>query len=305
MKTKNILCLGNAVLDQIFSVERLPSTPGKHFASSFMEMGGGPAATASAAIARLGQQATLWSRIGDDPAGDRIAAELTAYGVSLEGCRRITGAVSPLAAVIVDARGERTIVCYNDPGLPQATPDWLPLGKVKNFDCVLADARWPAAAAEVLREAARHGIPTVLDADLTPDQDALPLLVSLADHAVFSEGGLRQYSGEASPEAGLKKAAAQIRGIPYVTMGERGCSWLEKSSTAPAHCPAFNVDVVDTTGAGDVFHGAFALALTEGKEGKEAVRFAAAAAAIKCTCPGGRAGIPGRAQLEDFLRAHA
>ena len=73
MKTKNILCLGNAVLDQIFSVERLPSKPGKHFASSFMEMGGGPAATASVAIARLGQQATLWSRIGDDPAGPFMA----------------------------------------------------------------------------------------------------------------------------------------------------------------------------------------------------------------------------------------
>lgn len=301
MKTKKILCLGNAVLDQIYSVPALPDGPGKFFATAFMEAGGGPAATASVAVASLGQRAVLWSRIGDDAAGDRIVAELESYGVSLNGLQRIKGAVSALAAIAVDKQGERMIIGYLDPKFPQTVPDWLPLDKVKFFDCVLVDARWPAAAVAVLKEAARHGITTVLDADITPDAEALNMLVPLAGHAVFSEGGLRQYSGENSPEAGLKKTAARIQGTPYVTMGAKGCLWLKDKTSAPEFCPAFPVKAVDTTGAGDVFHGAFAVALAEGKSGNDAIRFASAAAAIKCTRPGGRLGIPERTQLEEFL----
>lgn len=300
---KNILCLGHAVLDQIYSVSTLP-VAGKNFADSFMEAGGGPAATASVAVAKLGHASTLWVRLGDDRAGDRIQAELEAYGVNLGVLPRIQGAVSALATVVVDAKGERMIIGYLDRKLPRHRPGWLPLERVKGFACVLADMRWPGAAADVLKEAARHGIPSVTDADLTPDQEALRELPPLSDHAVFSEGGLKIYSGEDSPEAGLRLAAERMSGVPYVTLGGKGCMWWNRDKSGVEFFPAFRVEVKDTTGAGDVFHGAFTVALAEGKNRREAVRFASAAAALKCTGMGGRSAIPVREALEAFLRAN-
>ncbi len=299
MKQKRILCIGNAVLDQLYMMDSIPTTPGKYFAKSFLEAGGGPAATGSVAIARLGQYARLWSRIGDDPAGDRIIKELRGYGVDLTGLERIKGVISALAAIAVDARGERMILGFMDPNFPQGA-DWLPLDDIKTFDAVLADVRWQKGAAAVLTEAARLGIPSVLDADSSPSLEALQTLVPLAGHPIFSEPGLKQYTGDPNPESALRKVAASIKGIPYVTLGEKGCLWIEGGKLHSS--PAFLVDAVDTTGAGDVFHGAFALALAEGKAGAQAVRFASGAAALKCTRPGGRAGIPDRASLEEFLK---
>lgn len=301
---KNILCLGHAVLDQIYSVSTLP-VAGKNFATAFMEAGGGPAATASVTISRLGHAATLWTRLGDDGAGDRIQAELEFYGVNMGGLPRVSGAVSAQAALAVDARGERMIINYLDPKLPRNTPDWLPVSQVKDFDCVLVDTRWKGGAVDVLKEAARHGIPSVADADLTPDAEALREIPPLAEHAIFSEGGLKIYSGEDSPEAGLRVAAAGITGTPYVTLGGEGCMWWNRQSASVEFFRAFKVPVKDTTGAGDVFHGAFAIALVEGKAGREAVGFASAAAALKCTGMGGRAAIPDREALKAFLRAYA
>ncbi len=298
MDRKKVLCVGNAVLDQIYTLPSLPPAPGKYFASAYLEAGGGPAATASVAVARLGGAARLWSRVGRDPAGDRIAAELASYGVDLPAVSRIDNVVSSLAGIFVDARGERVSVNYLDPKLPQGAA-WLPLDEVGGFAAVIGDIRWPAGTAAVLRAAAAKNVPTVLDADQAPTLDILQDLTALAGHVVFSEPGLRQFSGEASAEAGLVAAAKKIGGIPYVTLGGDGCLWLEGGRVR--RLPAFTVTVADTTGAGDVFHGAFALGLAEGMAVEKALRFASGAAALKCTKPGGRAGIPDRAALEAFL----
>ena len=298
MKQKRILCIGNSVLDQVYTVPRLPKEPGKNFATAFLEVGGGPAATGSVAVARLGHYAKLWSRIGDDAAADSIQKELRHYGVDTGGMYRAPGVVSPIAAVIVDGEGERTIVCFNDKNLP-LDAHWLPLDEVASFDCVLGDVRWARGVAETFTKAAACGVPTVFDGDLCPDEEDIRTLAALAGHAIFSESGLRQCSGESDPEAGLKKVAAAISGVPYVTMGDKGCLWMEDG--ALRHIPAFRVKVVDTTGAGDVFHGAFAVALAEGRKGGDALRFASGAAALKCTVPGGRAGIPDRPALDKFL----
>lgn len=299
MNKKRILCVGNAVLDKIFTVPAIPHTSGKFFATSYLEVGGGPAATASVAIARLGQNAHLWSRIGDDPAGDSIVKELQGYGVNMNSLKRLEGVVSSIASIAVDQSGERMIINYIDPKFPQHA-DWLPLENIAGYDCILSDVRWPAAGQAVLTEAKKHGIPSVLDADLSPQKEALTSLVPLADHVIFSEGGLEQFSSEKDPETGLRKTAAEIKGTPYVTLGEKGCLWLADGTIHRA--PAFTVKAVDTTGAGDVFHGAFALALAEGQPTEQCIRFAAGAAALKCTRQGGRAGIPERTSLEDFLK---
>ncbi|MDR3078171.1 MAG: sugar kinase [Planctomycetota bacterium] len=298
MERKRVLCVGNAAWDQIFVMETLPLAVGKYFSHAYSESGGGPAGTASAAVSRLGGQARLWSRIGDDAAGDRIVAELAGYGVEVPELTRLKGVASSLAGMWVDARGERIIVNYLDPRFPQGA-EWLPLEAVGEFDCVLGDIRWPAGTEAVLRAAARLGIPSVLDGDRAPSAAILETLAPLAAHAVFSEGGLRLYTGEESPEKGLIRAAARPGVNPYVTLGEKGCLWLERGEVR--RLPAFAVEVVDTTGAGDVFHGAFALALAEGMAPPAALRFASGAAALKCAQPGGRKGIPDRPVLDAFL----
>ncbi|SHN68186.1 PfkB family carbohydrate kinase [Desulfovibrio litoralis] len=300
MRQKKILCIGNAVLDQLFFMNSMPHRAGKFFAESFLEAGGGPAATAAVTIVKLGCYARLWSRIGEDSIGDRIVSELQGFGVDMTGLERLKGVCSSFASVVVDKKGERMIIGYVDPNLPK-NADGLPLEQVKDFDCVLADVRWLKGAEAVLEEAKKHNVPTVLDADLCPDVEALQRLVPLARHVVFSEGGLKQYSGVKELEVGLHLAAKLApNSTHYVTLGHRGCLWIENNQINAY--PAFRVDIVDTTGAGDVFHGAFAVGIAEGMSAQEIIRFAAATAALKCTKAGGRAGIPDRASLNSFLQ---
>lgn len=138
---------------------------------------------------------------------------------------------------------------------------------------------------------------TVLDGDITP-QD-ISELVALSDHAAFSEPGLARLTGVKEMVSALKQAQTLTNGHVYVTRGSAGCDWLENGGRQ--HQPAFKVDVVDTTGAGDVFHGALAVALATGGDLAESVRFASGVAALKCTRPGGRAGIPDCDQTRSFV----
>ena len=141
--------------------------------------------------------------------------------------------------------------------------------------------------------------PGVLDAEapVAEAAEALPL----ASHIAFSAQGLHDYTGETGLKPGLEQAARRTGSWVCVTDGAAGTTWLDGETFH--HCPAFPVEVVDTLGAGDVWHGAFALALAEGQDEAAAVRFASAAAALKCTQPGGRAGAPDRAAVLRFLEA--
>lgn len=162
---------------------------------------------------------------------------------------------------------------------------------------MLADVRWHDGARTAFTLARQQGVITLLDADVTP-QD-ISELVALSDHAAFSAPGLRRLTGETETNAALKKAKTLTNGQVYVTLGAEGCHWLDR--TGLQHQPGFAVNVVDTTGAGDVFHGALAVSLGEKMAASDAVRFASAVAALKCTQPGGRAGIPDCDQTRSFL----
>lgn len=168
------------------------------------------------------------------------------------------------------------------------------IGAVEQAAAVLADPRWVAGAEALFVAARRAKVPTVLDADMA-DPDVFTALLPLADHAIFSEPALRRFAGD-DLEAGLVVAAGKGCRVAAVTRGQHGVNWREDGISQ--HAPAFAVDVVDTTGAGNVFHGSYAIALGACLESAAAIRFAAAAAALKCTRPGGRAGIP---TLDDTL----
>jgi len=304
MPGKRVIAVGLAVMDKIFGVPDIPSRPIKIFAKSYSEVGGGPAATGSVAIARLGGAAELWTRVGDDPIGARIVEELEEWGVRTR-IRRVPGAKSSVSGVLIDDRGERLIISFSDEVLdPDAS--WLPLAEIDKADAVLADTRWPAGSEAVLKAAQAAGVPSVLDADLAPD-DVTHRLVSLADYVIFSAPALARFANaresvENSPAA-LRIAQGRCPGVVGVTVGAEGFFWLEAGEVL--HAPAPAVAVVDTLGAGDVFHGAFALAVAEGKSLAEAARFANTAAALKCTRPGGRAGIPDQAAVDEALGSPA
>ncbi len=296
-----IACTGIAVLDHVFTTTSFPKGGGKHFASGYLEVGGGPAATAAVAIARLGGTAHFWGRVGDDATGGRILAELGEWGVDVWHAKLCPDARSPVSAVVVDDTGERMIIAFADAEL-DPSPDWLPLDAVAGLDAVMVDARWPQGSQSVLSAAKAHGIPSVLDADATPD-DAARALMPLASHIAFSTAGLAQITGTEDPSEGLARAADLTDGWVAVTAGDKGCYWRDGGRLV--HIPVFPVTVRDTLGAGDVFHGALALAIAEGRPAEAAIRFASAAAALKCTRLGGRAGIPARAEVEALLQEAA
>lgn len=290
-----VFCLGIATLDYVYSVETMPTRGEKYRSRGLAVVGGGCAGNASVAIARLGGTCWLATRLADDLTGDQIVADLNADGVDTGFARRVAGLRSPVSAILVDAEGERMVISYSDPAMPEDV-EWLPRHLPEAAGAVLADTRWGEGALAALRLARGAGVPGVLDGDRKPPH---PDLVGTASHVAFSQQALREVSGEDDPRAGLAKVAAGVPTWLAVTLGKEGVLFIERGEVR--HSPAFPVETVDTLGAGDVWHGAFALALAEGQGEEASIRFASAAAAIKCTRFGGRSGAPHRDEVERFL----
>ncbi|MEM9168369.1 MAG: PfkB family carbohydrate kinase [Pseudomonadota bacterium] len=302
MAKSSILCVGHAVEDHVFTVPATPTAPQKYAAHGFSVVGGGPAANAAVAAARLGGVVRLAARVGKDAVGASIIADLEAEGVDCNYVRRIPGAVSSVSAVMIADDGERMIVNYRDPDLP-ADAAWTAEALDADIGAVLADSRWPEGAAIAMEAARQRGAPGVLDADrpFPRDDAAMQTALNAASHVAFSADGLRDFVGDdgADLQDALSGAVDRLGGFVCVTDGAAGV--LAADDGRLRSVPGFRVAAVDTLGAGDVWHGAFALALAEGSDAINAARFANAAAALKCTRPGGRAGAPARAEVDAYL----
>jgi sulfofructose kinase len=293
-----IICLGTAVIDRVFAVDAIPSTPIKVQASDYRERCGGVAATAAVAVAALGHEAVYWGRLGDDAIAARLIEVLKQNKVDASAVRRIPGGKSPTAAVIVDRNGERLLAAFRGGGLGD-DPSWLPLHELDRADALLVDTRWLDGTVAALDAARARGVPTVLDADLG-EPSILAALCAKAEHTIFAAIGLKRLTGHDDPEAGLRAAQKETGGIVGVTMGARGAYWLEAGMLR--HQPPFKIVARDTTGAGDTFHGAYALAIAQKKPIAEAMRFAAAAAAIKAQRGEGWDGMPDPKSVEQLMR---
>lgn len=293
-----ILCLGHAAHDLIYRVPEIPATPVKVLATALTECGGGMAANAAVAIARLGGSVEYWGRVADDTLGARILSDLAAEGVRVDAARRVPGARSPVSSILVTPTGERLICSYSDPEL-DADPGWLPLGRLSAFDVVLADVRWPTGAARLLDATRSAGLPALLDADVAP-RSVLDDLAARATHVLFSEPGLAAVANGRPPSVALREIfRPACHRVVGVTLGASGFLWRDHQGEHRVAAPP--IEPIDTLAAGDVWHGAFALALGEGAATREAARFANAAASLKCQRPGGRSGAPSRAEVEAML----
>lgn len=291
--TVRILCFGIVVIDRVYELDALPDGEGKLTARAYRETGGGVAGTAAVAIAALGATGIYCGAVGDDAAGTWLHAEMARLGVDVTAVQH-RPARTPSSCVLVDAKGERCLVVDRGTVAPLA-PD---AAIFSGIGAVLVDHRFPAQAAALLARIPER-VPSVLDAE-GGEQAGLRSLAAKVNYPIFSRNGLFACTGETDPELGLARVGAPSASAVGVTLGEQGSLW--RLGDKLLHVPAPRVAVKDTTGCGDVFHGAFALAVAEKQPLPKAIRFATAAAALKAQHGLGWHGMARRDQVEALLQ---
>jgi sugar/nucleoside kinase (ribokinase family) len=287
------------VRDLTFRVPGVPARGSKENATHFDEICGGNALNAAIGIVRLGGRASICGPMGDSrETSSRFIFEQMAHeGIDTRHIVHMPGLVTPISAIMIDPSGERTIVTFRDPELWKVH---LPDADVLLDDChaILTESRCAEFCTELCAEARRRGIPVIVDVDR-----AMSLregLLNASSHLVFSSEPLQETADVSDDGEALKKIAKLTPSFLAGTRGAQGTIWLDEHQNLQ-QTPAFPVHTVDTLGAGDVFHGAFALAITEKQELREALRFASAAAALKCTRFGGAFAAPQRAEVAELL----
>lgn len=294
-----ILCAGGAVQDIIMRVEAFPRAGEKVQASEFLVTSGGQAGNAAVAVARLGAVTRYIGALGDknDDVANTIIKTFAAEGIDVSRAIRVPGARSSVSTIMLDATGEKMIATRRNKGLSEAVPA-DPHGAVADLDAVLLDNRYANISLPICEAAKARAIPRVLDLDKpAPPDDPL---TQGCTHVIASADAMRESTGLTDYVAALKKYGEGYTGFLAVTDGPNGVYWLDNGDVR--HMAAFKVEAVDTLGAGDTFHGGFAYRLAETGDEIDAMRFAAAAAAIKCMRFGGLTGAATRAEVEAFLK---
>jgi sulfofructose kinase len=295
-----ILCIGMPVRDLTFRVPGLPARGSKEHASHFEEICGGNALNGAIGIVRLGGVASICGPMGDsrETSSRYIFEQMAHEGIDTRHIVHMPGLVTPISNIMIDPSGERTIVTFRDPELWKVKLP--PIDELlKDCDAILTESRCAVFCTDLCAEAVRRGIPVVVDIDnIMSKREGL---LTASTHLVFSSEPLQETAGASDDGEALKKLAKLTPSFLAGTRGPRGTIWLDERGNLQ-ETPAFPVHTVDTLGAGDVFHGAFTLAITEGRELREALRFASAAAALKCTRFGGAFAAPQRIEVEEFLR---
>ena len=274
-----ILCIGMPVRDLTFHTPGVPGRGSKENATAFDEICGGNALNGAIGIVRLGGRASICGPMGDarETSSRFIFDQMAHEGIETKHLIHMPGLVTPISAVMIDPSGERTIVTFRDPELWHVKlPDFDTL--LDDCAAILTESRCAEFCTELCAEAIRRGIPVIVDVDR-----AMSLregLLNASTHLVFSSEPLQETADVSDDAQALKKIAKLTPSFLAGTRGPRGTIWLDEKGSGT---PAFPMHTVDTLSTGGVFHGALALAITEKQELRQALRFASAAAALKCT----------------------
>jgi len=298
--TYDVIGLGVASVDFLCLLDSFPEWGAKTRAPGFALQGGGLVGTALVTLARLGARVCYVGKLGRDEFSEFLVREFEREGVNLK-LKREEG-ILPVRAVVlvVGSTGERTIV-WTDEGtsklsLQEVEPDELVgSARILHLDYVGLELE---AAIEIAKRARKRGVKVSIDAEkVVPGVEKL---LDLTDLLVVPEDFSYQLVGERDPERAARFLHRRHGSEAVcITAGERGCFCLAEGEFF--HQPAFRVKVVDTTGCGDVFHGAFLYGVLKGWDWRRIARFASAVAALKCRSLGGRAGIPRLGEVEEFL----
>ncbi|MGB3423986.1 MAG: PfkB family carbohydrate kinase [Castellaniella sp.] len=292
-----LIAVGAICNTTIFRVDQVPALPAKTLANDMRLLIDGMAASAACAFARLGGHAEMWARVGDDDHGQEMRRALSADGLDTRHLHTVPGSQSSQSVIIVDGKGDRLVTAFHDPRT-DASPAWLPLERLASAGLLHCDVRWVEGAEAALKAARACGIPSMVDGDVAP-LEVLDRLIPLARYAIFSDAGLLAYARCEDVEQALMQVGSTHDGHVGASCGALGYYWYEEGKIRHVAAPV--VDVVDTLAAGDVFHGAFALGLLEGRDIEACARFACAAASLKCTQFGGRLACPSRDEVEALL----
>lgn len=295
-----ILCIGIPARDLTFRVEAVPERGSKANAMHLAEICGGNALNAAIAITRLGGRAAFAGPMGDaqETSSGFMLERMATEGIDTTHIVRMPGLMTPVSAIMIEPSGERTLTIHRDPALWNVK---LPDSDDLLADChtVLVESRCASFAIDLCTAARRRGIPVIVGVDRA--MALTDRLLTAASHLLFASEQVQETAGVADDGQALKRLAGLTRAFLAATRGPRGTIWLNEAG-ALEETPAFPVQAVDTLGAGDVFHGAFTLRLAEGGGVRQALRFAAAAAALKCTRHGGGQAAPQRIEVEGFFR---
>lgn len=295
-----VVGVGLVTIDDVFLVDSLPQFGRSQRARARTRQCGGPAATAMAALSRLGVSTRMIAKIGDDADGDFLCSELGAFGVDVSFVQRGKGA-SKVAAVFVDVNsGERgflsTVEGFAPLGATDVRADALAGATIVHID----DADEAGLAAARLAHAAGQRV--VFDGTWQSDQ--LDQFLPLVEAAIVSEFFARKWMPALDPATDadliLRRLLDLGANTAVLTCGDRGAVAMSVGG-APVSCPAFTVPVVDTTGAGDAFHGGYIYGMLQDWSLPRILRFAAATGALNCRQLGGQAGLPRRAEVEALL----
>ncbi len=302
----DVLGLGAVSVDELVYVDDFPKPDSKIPMLKQERQAGGLAGTALVAAARLGSSCAYAGALGRDELSLFIVDGLNEEGVSTEWIARRIGARPLHNAVLVDVRAKTRAILVDTGGDKGGADEELPAEDLILCSRVLlVDHVGLAGMTRAARIARRAGIPVIGDFE-SHGPEPFEELLSLTDHLVVPRDFARELAGTQRGAAAVRALWDSSRSAVVVTAGADG-AWFACSETGDRiyHQPAFFVDVEDTTGCGDVFHGAYAAALAKGLGMKDRVRFASAAAALKASRPGGQKSAPFRAEVDEFLSRRA
>lgn len=295
-------CVGFGICaaDYLCLLPQYPQLDEKTVLSAFSKQGGGPVPTALVTLARLGAQVAYLGKTGNDSEGDFVRQEMAREGVNVDFVSSDPTGQTPNAFIWVDGRSGKRTVVLNRTQISAVTPDELPL-ETLDAKVWLIDGWEPAGTIRVARTAKQRG--NIVVADFGSLREKIDAMLPLVDFPVVSENFIKQFFGKIEPETACRRLLEFGARAAVVTCGPNGCFGATECETW--FQPAFKVSVVDTTGAGDVFHGAFVFGILQEWPLPRILHFASAVAAIKCTGLGGRAAIPDRNTAENFLATNA
>ncbi len=297
----DVLGLGCVAVDDLLFVPSYPAADTKVRILRRDRQCGGLAATALVAAARLGAHSAYAGTLGDDELSRFVLGRFQAERVDTSFVRRREGVRPIHSIIVVDESADTRTILYDLDGAVGAEPDWPAETAIRASRVLFVDHFGVEGMTRAARIARSAGIPVVADFERS-EFPGFEELFALADHLIVSDDFARQRTGH-GPEQAVCDLWSAERSAVVVTCGAAGAWYLDGGGHGtPRHQPAFRVTVVDTTGCGDVFHGAYAASLAHGTSDlARRVRFAAAAAALKATQPGGQTGIPTQVAVERFL----
>lgn len=301
----NILGVGQCSIDHLCLIREFPTPDTKAEVSNWSIQGGGPVATALVAARRLGAHCTFAGVVGDDPEAELIRQGLRSESINTSLLISRPDSLSQRAFIAVDPDNAHRTIFWQRPTGAALTPDELPAPAIQHADMLLLDGLMHDVSMHAARIARASNVAVMYDAG-TLRPGSLEL-AALCDYVIASERfALSLGYDPENPGAFTEKAAAMFPGVFAVTLGSRGSRlFMESMEVTKLHIPALQgVEVIDTTGAGDVFHGALAVALCEGMAIRAAMEFASCAAALSCRGLGGRGSLPTRPQVEEALRRY-